>query len=789
MPTSSVGPLGPYDLILQNTASSPSTTVGLMLDLDEQGAPRVREFRVPPVPPRQSQGFLADSSLDPLVDYIYVQDDWSGGALRPYYREGDRRYAEADDVDARGEGVLALGMAESPQLSIVVPNGSFERDTSILPWVAGTNATVTIVTTAPRTGSRHMNVSNTDGAGAADYTIPNPADYSGRTITFFAYTRNATSGSTRVSIEDNAGTTNGNSVSGSTYAFSSATRTVTAGCTSLKLHLQPTTANQAMYYDDLGFYASGAETCVGVVEAAGKRYAAVGPLVLRWDETYDFWESVYFEPASTQATGIASFNDVVYVGYGLTVAYIRGNDTTWTKASGGSGEDTYAQFWTVQDNRLWKNETANVLRYSTANPATATTWGTKYTVGEASAPITALYTLNYSIVVGTETGLHTWSEQELRFRNVVNEFASNPDADNFSKGVVRGGWLYVNTAKQGLRRFNGFHIQDLSELLISPRLSSYGGRIRAITQDQQQIFMLMDTPTVDTSTSKTTRLVALRELEEEWQLHTLANVAIGDINALAVAGTYLYGFGRLYNSDVAGYSTSALRWKLPEKSAAPYQDDITVRQLAVTGTINLPIFHAAGEASLIKVEMLVEDTDATNTVAVKFGVDGAAPSTTTLGTTTAVTTTTPAKVTMNASSLTTPTDAHGRMWQFQLVPTRDSTQAAGAHESPKVYGFVAHFVLSPTPVPAWEVFVRLGQPLKTGMLDPTSKTTLLSNLNTLETQAYPITLVEDFSQDNTENSHYVRIREWERVLEDPEVHKGRPAQVGELYRLVLQKIV
>ena len=232
-------------------------------------------------------------------------------------------------------------------------------------------------------------------------------------------------------------------------------------------------------------------------------------------------------------------------------------------------------------------------------------------------------------------------------------------------------------------------------------------------------------------------------------------------------------------------------WKLPEKSTAPYADDITVRELEVSGTVEISVWHGdtPGETkALMSGEFWVEDTDATNSIAVKFGADGAASSANTLGTITTVTTTTPAVVELDASSLA----KTGKFWSFQLTFTRDSAQAAGAHESPKLYAFALHFVLVPTRIRAWEVWVRLDAPLRTTMPNPVGVAALLSNLNTLETQSYPIQLVQDFDQDDVETTTDVRIVLLERVMPEEEAARSKTGRMraipGFLYHMVLQEV-
>src|SRR3990167_6888455 len=79
-----------------------------------------------------------------------MQDDWSDGALRPYWRPGDARYARSHNVDARNEGVLALGMSGASS-DFLLQNGGAELGATT-GWTAG-QATHTTPAAAARTGS------------------------------------------------------------------------------------------------------------------------------------------------------------------------------------------------------------------------------------------------------------------------------------------------------------------------------------------------------------------------------------------------------------------------------------------------------------------------------------------------------------------------------------------------------------------------------------------------------------------------------------------------------------
>jgi len=271
-------------------------------------------------------------------------------------------------------------------------------------------------------------------------------------------------------------------------------------------------------------------------------------------------------------------------------------------------------------------------------------------------------------------------------------------------------------------------------------------------------------------------------MEGQKLVHTLEKVQIGLIDDIQVNGNFLWAFGRVYNSDVSDYQSAIYRWDLPEKVVSPADDPTPL--INTSGTITLSRWNGGVpniQKALISALVIGENLDAEHSVQVKLGVDGAAPTTTTWGTLVSN------KDTLTVADFSTPTtEAVGYDFQFQLTLSTDDTV------SPKVTAIVFKFILAPEIKKTWEVMAWIGTPLRTGQMREgvaLSKTTLIANLKTLETQVYPIQLVEDFDQDDSETATYVKIREWERMPHDLEdERRGSRPTTAELYRVLLQEV-
>ena len=299
----------------------------------------------------------------------------------------------------------------------------------------------------------------------------------------------------------------------------------------------------------------------------------------------------------------------------------------------------------------------------------------------------------------------------------------------------------------------------------------------------------MDTPTTDADSTKETWLLSLREEGGKLLIHPLEKVTIGNINELMVAGDFLWAIGRIYDDDLGVYRAVSYRWDMPKKVVAPAYDAAPL--INTTGTITLSKWHGGApnlQKALISCILLGDDLDAEHKITVKVGIDGVVP-TDAVGTTWGSITAN--KGTLGTSDFTTPTtEAVGYDFTFRLALETDDTV------SPKVRAIAFKFVLVPEKKRLWEMSVWIGAPYRNDqMIDGVarSKTTLLSSLNTLEDQVYPIQLVHDFDQndDETDNGSgaYVKIRAWERQLpEIEEERRGARPSSAELYRLVLQEV-
>ena len=827
----SVGSDGAYDIILQDRITNPTTQLGLVLAYTAtEGIQRKMwsESRVAPLPPKQAQGALMWTHKDPITDFVFAQNDWSGGAFRPYYQEQDNRYAKSDGVDLRWEGVAALGQRRtSPrsgvpikgkiQSNYLVSNGHFEEGVTA-GWTVGTGTALAVDTDTVNTGNYSLKLTVDQGTSATDMakqSLANPTLYRSRVIKVIAYVQRASGSDAGISIRvfDGTNTTTETAVTGSTFTATIATHTVAADADELTISFRnsATTSNAAhvFYVDDVSVLPTGGTECVGFAtrtpsSGADQLYAAIGRTVVLWNESTYTWDVVYFSPTDStgsEATDIIEFDNDIFVAYGEAVSsvphqYISGSDTTWaTTAINGTTthQDNHARYWVkARDGytrwALWKagpssnQGTETNKMYSSQTPKTSWLHETALTVGSSGRAITGLHAHADTFIVAKVDGLWLWDAITADFVNITPEWEHDLDSANGSLGQTWLGRLYFASAQQGFFSWNmgNGELTNLSSLLVTPRISDIGGRITAMSSASRELILGLDQPVADATSTKTCRLVTLNASN---QIHTIAEPSMSIIDAISThIGTRLWVFGRAYDSSLEDYVATSFMWELPSKSAAPYAD--VVPAIEQNGFFNTSIWSGGmpdTDKALIALTVWCEDVTPNRTITVDFGRDGRAANTTRLG----VFNTTDRIQTLFFKNIDEPTtNAVCRFAQLRFTFATDDTT------SPKMFAFALHTQLAPRRIRAWDIGCYVGQDslLRTDVPDPLSKAEIETIFQELELQAFPLTMVEDLGQSHGgdefdgSSTHQVRLVDYRRVPNSSDEH-GQ-----EMWNLRLQEV-
>lgn len=807
------GETATHDLILKDQPAGGSTQVDLILAKDrESKIRRWREFRREPFIPRQGQGPVNLADQDPLSGLVFSQKSWDGGAIQAIYDPmHPARYQYADGLDVQGN-VITLGMLLSVQIGIMVPNAGFETGDAggwVFTLGHGSN-TLAVTTAAARTGTYGLRMTGIDAVSPkpiAHFVVDSvpSASWDNRSITFGLYGKfvGATpnpAAELLLGIYDGASTALTiakleSADADQVWTFKSVTHTFTSAPTNdVRCRLTvntPSSSGTSFNIDDIVVLISNGDVCAGTAVLSDMLYAVVGHIILRWDETNKWFEPVFIHPSGAVATGIEEFNGNIFVAFGGgDNAYYYGSGTSWT-ASNAAGDEKFAHHFRVVRGTLWKSRhdasgTRNHVNSATNGLNSTDDWGTEVNVGSSDRKITGLHNHDDTLVIGKEDGLHVFNRVAndwagaSDFLNIDEGFRNWVSSENFEKGTQFNGWLYLTVARQGFYRYRRStgQFQNLTYLLQSSKLGEFGGRVRAITAGLGKLWLLVDVPTTDATTTKETWLMTLEEIGDRVVIHTKERVAVGIIDELTIHSGFLYAIGRLQHAGLSDFFMSVLRWTLPEKAGAAAFDDTPAINTA--GLMRLAAFDGllpTMQKAAISVQIGCKSSvlDAEHTIVVKFGWDGDPASTTTVAT-------------FNASGdgdvqtkFFAQATAVGRVLNIEISLASDDTV------SPELYWFAVELLVDALDLRSWEVYILVGDHIENlaQVDDQVDKGALITNLETLEGQAYPLELTHDFDGDGVSSTERVKIRKGSllRVPQD-EYDEGT-----EIWRMVLDRVV
>lgn len=772
--------------IVATTVVTPKFELPLMIHEDENGQKLVQELRLPPVPVRQSTGRYDFTHTDPLTKVVFAQDDWSGGGFQAIHNpDHPNKYAKANGVDARWQGMLVPGprldhghgdVTEEPVTSVgfLVRDPSFENSTLSTAWNdRGTPTSTDSLAIDPRSGdnsARHVRVDAASSGDGVEQSLNNAFVYQGIEIVFHGYIKKVSgTGGVRIKIEDSAGSTAGTTITDNSYTQVSVTHTVDASASWLKVIVEAT-GDCTFDADDLALIPTGGVTCAGTTVYNDELYGIFGRFVCKYNgqNGYDGpqWDAVYAH-ASAAATDITTFNSDVYVAYGLSAAYIYGSSTSWSVATL-SGDSKYAVHWTVSRSTLWKSETVNTIRSST-NPKNAGSWSSPYTVGSPDRQINNLYSHADTVVCGKEDGIWWYrrtyggGETADEFVNRTNEFDGFLSTDNFAKGQDFNGWLWVIASTQSVMRIapDLQAIQNVTDIVSSPAIAELSGRIRALTRDATNLWLAGENGLSGANARVT--LMSVREVKEGFLSHPMEEVLMDGVDHMTAGYVNRGAEGTVPMLMMIGKSAGGISgsqktysWYIPEDSQSPIQATSPKTNLREVW-IDSPVYHGGTpqeELALVSATIWTDGHENEN-VELQFGADGQ-PANSISAFTFSGGDGVETKYFENVANPVV--NANGRSFEFRTILKPDTVNNVHTR---KIKGLIIEMTLRPDRIRAWRCWFQVGGAIfRNGARqdDVIDKKTIITRLNELENQAYPLVLNQDFAQDGENEQLRVIIR-------------------------------
>ena len=809
-----------YDVKLTKTDGS-SNEVQLVLDKTEETGGYAVEHQSPD-PPRQATDAANYQQQSPDLGLVIDQDSWHRGFGQSVLERFDdattanaslKRYAHSDGALGMFKGEVVLGYKED-EVNIFLKNGSLEKG-NVSDW-STSSVTSAIETGTVRTGTYSLKATATGTDGTVSQAYSGTVSVlRSREITFAAWVRRSSgSGSVTAKITDSAGTTTGTSASGSSdWAAVYATRTIDSGATTLTFTLTLGTSGDVFFLDDIQVIPTGGTNWVTPQEFGGNVYIAGGRYVYLWDDSNEYFKAVYAD-AAYDITDMISFAGALYIGFGSNQVYYRStNGTSWAVPSTNSGNARFATYFERARNAsgnyaLFKSR-ANYINLAT-DPSDTANWGSEIQVGDSDRDITNLVSANDIMYVGREDGLFSYDRATQKFRDLQPEANFFPDSSNFKASIGRAGSLFASGGDQSFWEISdGFFDgakswTDLSYLFKASGIRGFGGRVSAVTQDRNNLFVaLADDLESEASfpytfpfsyagslKSKSIKLIGVRTQREspssapEVVAHTLASFDVSDITAMGkfkgadAVRTNMFVLGSKLEDGLAAIANDTplkvFRIRMPIRNENPALNSLSEHRLTgniYTSWINFNFPDV--QKSAIKVNVTGKNLDSNKYATVYYKTDDDTDDDTTGWTLFGST----GKATSSDSTITSSIQLNFRRIRFKVLLTTNDDSS-----SPVITGFVFHAAWNPIEHRKWFVASKLSDKRSLALRrvrNRTLRTLDLSNLETLRKE--PFILYTDL--DGT--SHYVTMRYRDELIKS-RIQSTRNVKLDQTRRLILE---
>ncbi len=811
-----------YDVKLTKTDGS-SNEVQLTLDRGTESGGYAVEH-ISPAPPNQATDAANYQQQSPDLGLVLDQDSFHRGfgqALLERFDDASSanaalsRYAYSEGVLGMFKGELVLGYKED-EVNVLLRNGAFENG-GVSEWT-GSNVTTAVETTTVRNGSYSLKATVTSNSGTVSQTYGGTVSVlRSREVTLSAFVRRESgSGTITAKITDSAGTTTGSvstSAAGSDWEVVHATKTIDSGATSITFTLTASTSGDVFYIDDINVTPTGGVDWTTPQEFNGNVYAAAGRVIYKWDDSNEVFNAVYAD-STHDITDMISFDGALYAGFGTNQVYLRSTDgTTWAAPSTNSGNGRFAEFFERARNAsgnyaLFKNRANNIS--ISVDPSDTANWGSEIAVGDSDRSVTTLVSANDILYVGREDGLFSYDRATQKFRDLQPEANFFPDSNNFKASTGRAGQLFASGGDQSFWQIgDGFFDgakswTDLSYLFKAAGIRGFGGRVSAVAQDRNNLFVaLADDLEGDTGFSYTfpfqfagsgksqaVKLIGVRTQREspsdspEQVAHTMTSFNVSEITAMGkfkgneAVRTSMFVMGNKVEDALAEITNDtvlkAFRLRMPIRNENPALNSLSEHRLTgnfYTSYVNFNFPDV--DKSAIKITVTGRNLDSNKKATVFYKVDDATDDDTTGWTTFGSS----GECTSSSTTLTSSIQLNFKRIRFKIVMSTNDTSS-----SPVITGIVFHSAWNPIEYRRWSVQAKLSDKRSLAMRRVRNKTLRTADLNNLETlRKEPFILYTDLDG----SSHYVSMRYRDELIKS-RIQSTRNVQLDQTRRLILE---
>jgi len=515
-----------------------STTVGLMLARDKNGAPKWQEVIDEYLAEQQVQepGY---TGLPYEKELRLAQSDWRGGfGLEVYDSTDPTRYRTSVGFDLRHRG---MGILSNTPRTATLPTALSWQDTDFEEWDSASTLTYwakenTIL--ARESSVVHQGTYSAKmSTGAPGYLYQDAAnwsnDYRGKVITirFWCYATDANDA--RLAIDDGVDTSYSSFHTGTgavvTWEELSVTHTFNASATRCRILLRSELGN-TVYWDG-----SASIPSMGIVrffrqgEFNNDMFFSSGGYLLRMDNSTG---SITLEGLFVEdITSLCAFvDDYLYIAQGAGENYWY-MDTSYALTQ----TDSKAHFFTAVSDTMWKGLKPRSI-YSATDPTADANWSTVTTVDSSAWNITDMIAFDNTLYIMKEDRpFYLDSSGQVQvLTNTTVPLTSSTSGVNVTDF---GSYLYMPWGDQGLLEYDSatgvLTWRNPSEY--ATRLSDFAGRVMALGKDEAYLYAVVDNGTkVEVLAGRLETI----DSSTKWVWHPLHEITLAGCQTALVSSVY-----------------------------------------------------------------------------------------------------------------------------------------------------------------------------------------------------------------------------------------------------------
>ncbi len=575
-----------YDIGVTNTDGN---IIGMMLVRDKDNTPVYELYDDEYLAQQYFTGSAGYENLPAEKELAIRQDSWRSGLGLEVYDQNDPERFFRGNMDTRFKGMAIAGVLANaiprptnspPQIidaNMEAANALWVNETAFdASYTHGGNQALQIVASAT---SKEASQILTNYVKGAQYEF-----------NCWVYVKTPVGSFTTAKLGMYDGlSTNYGGTAGSgdydTYVLLNASKVLNIGASQLKVLLWGENPGDTaeVWFDDAGITMTpmtfGLTSCFATFN--NSLYASFGRVLGKLTVAGNAFNAIAYMPANiTALTPFVDSQLYIATNYGSPPGYSMNTAEQFSAMAGGVNTFQFLETVHSANPTMWGNVNGFQIR-STLTPSNAATWSGVTNVDSSWNNVTGLLNDNGALYIMKEDKPYYLTSTGAVQSDLAPELQSLKSSTSGRNAFLWKGKIYIPCGAQGLLETDGISNNFISPSLYGTNLSTYTGRVMAVTGDEEYLFIGVDN-------GGQVEILAGREEYvggvTSWVWHCIAELTLTGIEAMFVSTIYQK---RLYISSTV---ISESLYYIPLPNYGDILNDAN-RQFASNTFMETPFLH------------------------------------------------------------------------------------------------------------------------------------------------------------------------------------------------------